>query len=48
MNNSTNISKITALPIFPDPNFITIKKTVVLLTSIIEKDKINISITKVE
>jgi hypothetical protein len=48
MDNSINTSEKTALPISPNPNFITIEETVVLPTLIAEKDKITILIINIE
>jgi hypothetical protein len=39
INNSTNISEKTVLPVFPNSNFIIIEETVVLLISTAEEDE---------
>jgi hypothetical protein len=48
MDNSINILKGIAFPVFPDPNFIIIEEIVVLSALTTEKNKITILIINVE
>jgi hypothetical protein len=48
MDNSINALEKTAFPISPNPNFTTIKETVVLPISTAEEDKMAVSITNIE